>query len=81
MHNAAKPEPISNHVESGTVYATISHIPPPGHSRRDTETPPAPPQFADDPRRSISSVHPSNSGGEISINKTLGDSQVKIYLI
>ena len=80
MHNVQNPDPISNSVESGTVYATISHIPPPpGLSRRDNDTPPAPPQFADDPRRLNSSVHPSNSSGEIGINKTSGDPHVRLH--
>ncbi len=75
---------ISEQIESGnqsgnstTMYASIDHcghiIPLPGHSRRETETPPAPPQFADQPQAGGGHTVSSPQGNSLSNNSNDGN--------
>ena len=58
------------------MYASIDHcghiMPLPGHSRRETETPPAPPQFADQPQAGGGQTGPSSQGNSMSSNSVDG---------
>jgi hypothetical protein len=60
--------PIPNGVDVSTVYATINHS---SHPRRDTDTPPAPPQFADEPP-----THPPTTGNDNPAKKVFPEQHV-----
>ncbi len=64
------------------MYASIDHcghiISLPGHSRRETETPPAPPQFADQPQPGGGQTVPTSQGNSMSNNSANQDLNVSI---